>query len=74
MHLIRIQNDKSPKIVFTGSRKEVIVKIRELKLCSFHDAYYFECGKFEKLGQSGEKSWDYYIIADTEDLSFYENR
>lgn len=74
MHLLRIQNDKSPKIVFTGSRKDVVAKIHELKLCSFHDAYFFECGKFEKLGQSGEKSWDYYTIADTDDLSFYENK
>lgn len=74
MHLIRIQKDKTPKIVFTGSRKEVVTKIHELKLCSFHDAYFFECGKFEKLGMNNEKSLDYYVIADTDDLSFYENK
>jgi DNA-binding Lrp family transcriptional regulator len=74
MHLVRVQKDKAPRIVFTGSRKEVITKIHELKLCSFHDAYFFECGKFEKLGMNGEDSWDYYTIADTEDMSFYENK
>jgi hypothetical protein len=45
-----------------------------MKLCSFHDAYYYECAKFEKLGMNGEGSWDYYTIADTDDLSFYENK
>jgi len=74
MHLIRIQSGKDPKIVFTGSRKDVITKIHELKLQSFHDAYFFEPGKFEKLGMNGEGSWDYYTIADTDDLSFYENK
>jgi hypothetical protein len=74
MHLIRIQKDKTPKIVFTGSRKEIADKIKELKLCNFHDAYYFECGKMEKLGMNGEKTLDYYVIADAEDLSFYENK
>jgi hypothetical protein len=74
MHLIRIQNDKPPRIVFTGSKKQIAEKILEMKLCNFHDAYFYECAKFEKLGLSGESSWDYYIIAATEDLSFYENK
>jgi len=74
MHLVRIQNDKDPKIVFTGSRKQIAEKIKEMKLQSFHDAYYFEPGRFEKLGMNEEGSWDYYQIADTEDLSFFEPR
>jgi hypothetical protein len=28
----------------------------------------------EKLGMNGEKTLDYYVIADAEDLSFYENK
>jgi hypothetical protein len=74
MHLIRIQNDKPPKVVFTGSGREVANKIREMKLQSFHDAYYFEPGRFEKLGLNGEGSWDYYIMGSTDDLSFYEDK
>lgn len=74
MHLVRIQNEKDPKIIFTGSRSDIAKKIKEMKLCDFHGAYFFECGKFEKLGLSGEGSWDYYVIADTDDLSFYENK
>jgi len=75
MHLLRIQSGKAPKIAFTGiSRKEVIAKIHEMKLQSFHDAYYFEPGHFEKLGMNGEGSCDYYIIASPDDLAFYENK
>jgi hypothetical protein len=74
MHLLRIQNGKSPKIAFTGSRKDVVAKIHEMKLQSFHDAYYFEPGHFEKLGMNGEGSHDYYIIASEDDLAYYENK
>lgn len=74
MHLVRIQNGKAPKVAFTGSRKEVAAKIVEMKLQSFHDAYYFEPGHFEKLGMNGEGSHDYYIIASSDDLAFYENQ
>jgi NAD(P)H-flavin reductase len=74
MHLLRIQSGKAPKIAFTGkSRKEVVDKIKEMKLQSYHDAYYFEPGHFEKLGMNGEVR-DYYIIASPDDLAFYENK
>lgn len=74
MHLVRIQNGKAPKVAFTGSGREIAAKIKEMKLQSFHDAYYFEPGRFEKLGMNGEGSWDYYIIASSDDLAFYENK
>jgi len=63
MLLIRLQNDREIEIILKNSNEKVLFKkINELNLCDWHDAFFYENGKFEKLG-------DLSIKIDNENIS-----
>jgi len=63
MKLIRIQKGKKRKVIFEGTINEVADKIHEMDLEDYHDAFFYEHGKFENMGVCGEDTWDYYMIS-----------
>ena len=67
MKLVRIRSRKKPQTVLEGTEKEIIAKIHELNLVDWHDAFFYENGKFENMGICGEKKWDYYMIKTKKD-------
>jgi len=66
MILVRLQNSKKPEIILEGKEEDLIKKIHELNLCDWHDAFFYERGKFENLGL-WEDEYDYYQIYTSEE-------
>ncbi len=62
MILIRFKNDKEPELIIEGEESVIIKKIHELKLCDWHDSFFYEIGKFENLGLGDSTTYDYYSI------------
>ena len=52
------------KVVFEGTINEVVDKIHEMNLEDYHDAFFYERGKFENMGVCGEDIWDYYMTSE----------
>jgi hypothetical protein len=61
MILVRHRNNNEPEIVIDGVEKDIIKKIHELNLSDWHDAFFYESGKFENLGLNSDV-YDYYTI------------
>lgn len=66
MILVRLRNNKDPKIIIHGNESELIKEIHKRNLCDYHDAYFYERGKFENLGLSSNV-WDYYTIYESKE-------
>ena len=63
MILVRLRNNMEPIVIKEGSIDELIKEIHTLNLRDYHDAFFYERGKFENMGLYGD-TYDYYKMYD----------
>jgi hypothetical protein len=62
--LVRLRSNLPEEIIIESDESDIIKKIHELNLVDYHDAFFYERGKFENMGLNECDIFDYYIIRD----------